>query len=299
MAQHLAAYAERVIIAGDDDQAIYQWSGADVERFLELDVQETKVLSTSYRLPRQLYDYANQLSDRITKRFPKQWNPRGAGGLVKRIKKIEHAPLNRGEWLILCRNNCYIKEVCEYLARNMWSYWSKDHSLCDEDLLKDIRNWELLRAGGKITKYAALQIYERLRVGKEFKRGHKLLPNLRSVGAVDLNLLKKEGGLLRSEVWYKQFGRLSYNQVEYIRGVLRSGEKLGKPRIMVSTIHSVKGGEADNVLLLSDITPNTAKSMKLREDEEARVFYVGVTRARESLYVLDGNSEDKYPLPLK
>ena len=40
-----------------------------------------------------------------------------------------------------------------------------------------------------------------------------------------------------------------------------NGEQLNKkPRIELSTIHSVKGGEEDNVVLLTDLTTNTHKS---------------------------------------
>jgi DNA helicase-2/ATP-dependent DNA helicase PcrA len=42
--------AERVYAAGDDDQAIYRWAGADVKKFLSLS-SAPEVLSQSWRLP--------------------------------------------------------------------------------------------------------------------------------------------------------------------------------------------------------------------------------------------------------
>ena len=38
------------------------------------------------------------------------------------------------------------------------------------------------------------------------------------------------------------------------RAVLRRGESKRQPRIKLSTIHGSKGGEADNVMLLTDLT---------------------------------------------
>jgi DNA helicase-2/ATP-dependent DNA helicase PcrA len=46
----LAQKARHVVIAGDDDQAIYRWAGADVEQFIGLE-GNTTVLGQSWRCP--------------------------------------------------------------------------------------------------------------------------------------------------------------------------------------------------------------------------------------------------------
>jgi superfamily I DNA/RNA helicase len=59
-----------------------------------------------------------------------------------------------------------------------------------------------------------------------------------------------------------------------------------KPRIIISTIHGVKGGEADVVYLFPDVSlPGYQGWQKGGEDRDAivRAFYVGMTRARETL----------------
>jgi superfamily I DNA/RNA helicase len=57
------------------------------------------------------------------------------------------------------------------------------------------------------------------------------------------------------------------------------------PRVVVGTIHSVKGGEADTVILAPDVSPSAAREMMATEGMDAmvRLFYVGITRAREKL----------------
>jgi superfamily I DNA/RNA helicase len=60
----------------------------------------------------------------------------------------------------------------------------------------------------------------------------------------------------------------------------------GDPRIQISTIHGSKGGEADNVLLLTDISPKTYASYQENEDDESRVFYVAATRAKQNLHII-------------
>lgn len=76
-------------------------------------------------------------------------------------------------------------------------------------------------------------------------------------------------------------------------------ERLGKnalieePKVTIGTIHSVKGGQADYVILFPDISANAALACQNRNSKQGieakdaviRQFYVGMTRCREGLYV--------------
>ncbi len=60
------------------------------------------------------------------------------------------------------------------------------------------------------------------------------------------------------------------------------------PLIVVGTIHSVKGGEADHVLLFPDLS-RTAHEAALKDraqlQESTRLFYVGITRCSKSIRI--------------
>jgi superfamily I DNA/RNA helicase len=61
----------------------------------------------------------------------------------------------------------------------------------------------------------------------------------------------------------------------------------------VGTIHSVKGGEADVVFLFPDMSQAGDAAYQRHgpaRDAVIRLFYVGMTRAREALYLADGAS---------
>jgi superfamily I DNA/RNA helicase len=79
--------------------------------------------------------------------------------------------------------------------------------------------------------------------------------------------------------------------------MLRSEEQLSKPaRVKLSTIHAAKGGEATNVLLILDNTKKIRDAIEKSEDkhdEEHRVWYVGVTRTKQNLYIMTAKQEDK------
>lgn len=66
-----------------------------------------------------------------------------------------------------------------------------------------------------------------------------------------------------------------------------------EPRIHVGTVHSFKGAEADAVFLFPDLSPAAVNEWEAggkARDSVVRTFYVGITRAKESLVVCRGSS---------
>ena len=89
-------------------------------------------------------------------------------------------------------------------------------------------------------------------------------------------------------VWHEAMDRIPDGERASITALLRRGEKFnGTPRIHLSTIHGSKGGEADNVVLFTDVSPAASKAAEDDPDELHRVFYVGVTRTRQNLYLIE------------
>ena len=89
--------------------------------------------------------------------------------------------------------------------------------------------------------------------------------------------------------WYDKFVA-DQKEILYLRNLIASKENLKeKARIWLSTIHAIKGGEEDNVILSlhqGRTVQQGIKSSVDKQDEEHRVWYVGVTRARNNLYKL-------------
>ena len=106
----------------------------------------------------------------------------------------------------------------------------------------------------------------------------------------------KEFGYNTSDEWYEVF-KSDPEECLYIREMLRLEEKLNSPaRVKLSTIHSAKGGEATNVLLILDNTKKIREAIDKSEDkhdEEHRVWYVGVTRTKQNLYIMTPQREDR------
>lgn len=75
----------------------------------------------------------------------------------------------------------------------------------------------------------------------------------------------------------------------------RAGTLYKNPNVRISTIHGVKGDEADNVVLMSDMSLLSYRDMGVDEDAEHRVFYVAVTRAKRRLYIMQPTTKLYYP----
>ena len=95
--------------------------------------------------------------------------------------------------------------------------------------------------------------------------------------------------------------RDDYNN--YLKRAYQLDPTFEKTDILVSTIHGVKGMERDIVIMSSVWTWPSYKNFKqgtpLEQDEEVRVAYVGVSRAKHELYLFEPmikKSENYFPL---
>lgn len=63
-----------------------------------------------------------------------------------------------------------------------------------------------------------------------------------------------------------------------------------EPNLMIGTVHSVKGGEADAVILFPDLSPQGMETLSHDPAAVYRMFYVGMTRARSELHLAQNAS---------
>ena len=82
MARTLMKSSDDTFIAGDDDQAIFRWAGADVDSFIALDGKINQLIQ-SFRVPGQIHKLAANIVNRISKRINKNWLPSKREGQIK------------------------------------------------------------------------------------------------------------------------------------------------------------------------------------------------------------------------
>ena len=285
MVDILRKNSKYVILAGDDDQAIYGWAGADVKQFQDIESKKDIILPQSHRVPQAVQHVADQILNRIPddRRIKKNWKARDEEGIVNYITSIEDVPLNTGDWLILSRTNDRLTKL-KPILRDMGIYFQfKGRKSFKSTLFRSILNYTRWQNKGE--KLSLSEVRDVL----------DCVPYNHALNEERLYDLK-EFGFSNTQRWFDVF-TVDPEECLYIREMLRQEEELYRDaRVELSTIHSAKGGEATNVLLILDNTKTireaTEKSLA-KEDEEHRVWYVGVTRTLQNLYIMTAKKEAK------
>lgn len=257
----LAANAQRVYLAGDDDQAIFTWAGACPTAFLEQPAQETTVLSQSYRTPAAvltvLRDLVSQIPDDA--RQAKHWLARGVEGDVERVMYLEQADFTKpGSYLILYRQRYQRAAVEKALREQGVAYSVEERPAPGAQWGPAIVAWERYRKGD-VDKEDLNAIYDAV------VPGH--MPD-------------------RTQPWFVALDAISDDEAQYLRAVLQRYGNRGltePPSVRLSTIHKAKGAEADHVVLLLEIGRKVETHLWREPADEVRVFYVGASRAKQSL----------------
>ena len=259
-------------LAGDDDQAIFAWAGADVNRFIKEPANE-RVLRYSRRVSKAVQEQSQIAVSRISGiRKHKEYLPRAQEGFASHINNLGQVDLTKGKWLILTRTKSNLLDIMKELkSKNIYYQSNKGKSF----------NVGIYNGAMAYTKW----IREGKLEEKEINDVREYIPN---------------GNWDPEKNWYDIFVA-DQKEILYIRNIISGGEKLYEnARIWLSTIHAIKGGEEDNVILSLHQGSKVQKSISLsvdKQDEEHRVWYVGVTRARNNLYKLKAKKKIKeYPL---
>ena len=123
MVRTLWAKADKTYIAGDDDQAIFRWAGADVDSFIALkeEVDHVDTLSQSYRVPGgPIHELSQSIINKVSNRFDKPYLPRQEYGDLTRYSDIAQVDMTHGEWLILTTAHHFLDDVKEYVEQSGW-----------------------------------------------------------------------------------------------------------------------------------------------------------------------------------
>lgn len=298
MIEMLSSHAEETYIAGDDDQAIFRWAGADVDALINLK-GNVQVLGQSYRVPRKIAEVANEVILRVENRREKLWAPRDVEGCIEYVHGVEQIDMSKGTWLLLARNGFMLKKYEAYCTMQGYLFMSPGVDMLRGGAWECIRNWERLRAGKAISIPDAVKIYDYMNVKERVTFGYKgKLKALEKSGAtVTLAQLRGEFGLRTEAIWHEALDRLPEDDREYFLAALRRGEKMNQePRIKISTIHGAKGGEAENVVLFMDMAAKTYAEYQDNPDDEGRVWYVALTRSSDNLFIIQPQTNRSFDI---
>ena len=294
MCEKIWQNAKRVYISGDDDQAIFRWAGADIEHLITMQ-GNVSVLNQSYRCPVEVHKVAHDIVTRINQRRNKEWNPRDVEGEVRFHAYPGGVDMAKGNWLALATCGYMLGELEEDLRYQGLPYTINGKSPIKQDSIKAVSAWNRLNEHEQISYNDVSAIYANLKSGVGVQRGYKGLKTLEEGQVYDVESLTMHHGLLNAGIpWDVAFNTIGEADKSYIMSLEKHGGLGVEPKINLSTIHMAKGGECDNVMLMTDLSRANKEEMEIDSDDTNRVFYVGATRAKQSLHIINPQQDQGF-----
>jgi len=294
---HIEDQCKRSYIAGDDDQTIYGFQGADPSEFINLKGTFDNQVK-SHRVPRKIHAKALEILKHINERLDKPWEARDEEGTYKENCLLTDFDFKKDEWMILAQTNAQLKEPAQHLNDLNLRYKGGQNELLPADLLTAYRIWTRLNEGASVSGEEAQHVIKNFLRKKQVKYGFGEGKLLDKVYTVTLEELQKDHGLLVTGSWEQL--HMSDEQKNYIKLLLKNGDNLTTDsKIELSTIHGAKGRECKNVILYIDFGSEDENDFLAREvdkdsDKIHRLFFVGVTRAKQNLYVMESTQTNFY-----
>ena len=340
-------HMDRVLIAGDDDQVVYAWQGADPNLLLDADRDEDVVLPNSYRLPSRVLSVVNQEIRHIDNRQEKDLKPRKEGGTVEGIDSPSMLDLARNvrytieqgnddeTIMVLFRARYQLfRFIDEFLPLGMPFSALTDQRMWTDRLTQYVRAVEALDAEEELDGLEARRLADMLQDSAFGTNDRDELFDYideleEGSDADDLTELTVDpdtilefapfapgtdsaGDMLRKVTSFQRNSVEAYFDGDY--------QEMDPSRVRIGTIHSAKGREADHVFVATDLTEKVVEQMAasvddtevpgveeftsktdpvpILTDNERRVFYVGMSRARERLVLLENLVSGAPTLPV-
>jgi len=340
-------HMERVLIAGDDDQVVYAWQGADPDLLLDEDVDTDEILPNSYRLPSRILNVVNREVSHIAKRQEKDLKPRKEGGSVEGVPRPSMLDLVRnvratldeddGTIMLLFRARYQMFQFMdEFIDEGVPFQCLTDQRMWTDRLSQYVDAVEAVADDEPITALQGRRLADMLQ-DSAFGTGERdeLFDALDDIAdesdTEDLAEIEIEPDLIVDHAPFMpdraaaadMLRKVTNFQERSVRAYF-GGEYRGmdRDRVRLGTIHSAKGREADHVFVATDLTEKVVEQMAAKLDQqgteipgddeftkttspvptltdnERRVFYVGMSRARERLVLMENLVDGAPTLPI-
>ncbi|HEY5909572.1 MAG TPA: ATP-dependent helicase [Verrucomicrobiae bacterium] len=303
-----------ILAVGDDDQNIYTFRGANlrfIRQFQQDYAAEVYYLVENYRSTRNVIDAANDTIalnvDRMKTEHPIRIDKHRAmlesGGEFEcrdvlyrgKVQLIEVADESSQAYAVVAELR-RLQALGVYNWSNI-AVLSREHAdLARVRTLAERESLPIRWVAGRSAMPALHQVREISRFISEVARergGFRRASALREI-AVKLSGASERNPWMQFldrvlEVWERESGNAElpiHEALEFLYEACAESRRefsYGEG-VTLATVHAAKGTEHDHVLLIG---PWRLPSSRALQEEERRTFYVGLTRARKTLAVLD------------
>ncbi|WP_114577448.1 UvrD-helicase domain-containing protein [Saliphagus sp. LR7] len=340
-------HVEQVFIAGDDDQVVYSWQGADPALLLDEEVDEDIILPNSYRLPSNVLNTVNREIRHIDHRQDKDLEPRKEGGAVEGHRNASMLDVVRmvrrtlaegdGTIMVLFRARYQMFQfIDEFITEGVPFTALTDQRMWTDRLSQYVSAVEKVEDGEDVNGLEARRLADMLMESAFGTNDRDALFDTiddreEAAGVEDLTDLSIPAEVITDHAPFMPGPNSASDMVRKVTSFQKKSIKsyfavgsykgMDTDRVRVGTIHSAKGREADHVLVGTDLTEKVVEQMvatvddptavegveeftkttspvPVLTDNERRVFYVGMSRARERLVLLENLVDGAPTLPI-
>lgn len=317
--------ASIVVIAGDDDQAIFEFQGASPAWIRSLHTApgwRTHILPQSWRCPAAVQRLAERIIASASNRVPKTYLPRPEEGehvqmpLVAALQRYCTAP--EDGVFVLCRGKKQCSIVISLLFHAGVPYRAERGSgprpYESAALLSALGVFYSIRAGDAVSALLLSAAIDRFCGTRTKTETSGLIPHgvkakferwsrTHSMATID-DLAAQGLGDLVAQCDDAPLGCFQRNAqpevIVYLGRLVDDQGHLPEPQITVTTWHGSKGREAHTVIVWAEIPRPCLDALQIRRhaDAEIRAAYVAVTRAKYRVVICWANpGQPAYPFP--
>lgn len=322
-------FAKVTILAGDADQWLYEWRGAKPVLFLPgaLPDEQVRVLAQSYRVPVLAKARATKIIEQCRNRRPVRYLPTAVEGTVGYTAPFEApdaivemaarhaADPGLGRMMIIAPCGYTVDPVIAALrergvpfhnpyrvANGKWNPIAPKSGTTAARRVLAFLHFALTAQPWPEEEWKAwvggLKAEGVLKRGVKAKVAAGEIPPPRTPAELQAILVDPAHlmPILAGDLdWYveRAAGDLAAKLDYPVRIVRRFGRDalLHTPRVIVGTIHSTKGGEAERVVVSPDLSARGLEAWRKEPDTIRRLFYVAMTRTSEHLVLAKAASE--------
>jgi DNA helicase-2/ATP-dependent DNA helicase PcrA len=301
-------------LAADPFQSVFGFGGADYTNFMSWEVDKVKTMPQSWRCPRPVME----LGERCLRRMKAGYFDRGIApapheGSVIREPSIERALQGvdpSRTTLVLARCNYSLAKYATILEQRKIPYARINQDSDTAHLTACNAYWRLQNGQGISGEQwrAAISLTPAKGLGEEvfLNRGHKAawkdgrregIDYIHPDEIGDFGPTEHLVGRIRDGRWASL---IPGGEKWYAAAKRHGADQATNPNVRLSTIHGSKGMEAQDVVLATETSWKIENAREIdprSHDEECRIEYVGVTRAKERLIVCESDEPHSMSLP--
>jgi hypothetical protein len=294
--------------------SIHTWCGASAENFMGWEVERQEIMPRSYRCGKAIVDLGERCLQRLSNYWDRGIAPADHDSEIRESEDLDWELSKvdpKQSTLVLARTKYDVSRArailaehdipCRYTKRRegahtkdlaMGALWALEHG---EGISGEAWGYALEalpskgQGGVPYLEYGTKAQWKK-GLADEYDRVYP--EDLPALGVTDT---------LRGMIMSGEWSKLPDGGTDWYRSAKKFGvEVVSDPKVLVGTVHSSKGMEADRVILLTNVPTRVRdgeENDQIRFDEERRIEYVACTRARYEL-VLAHDPRSRYRMEI-